>query len=312
MKSSGKLLIKQVRELPQLNDQPTLVPFFVPEARTLCTFQGETNDVFALHRLKVRTTVAAKSGFYDAARLASETFYGDITMTHVSPQGRATVMGNPNSWPMFQHSFMTDLALDTFVSGAGAEARTFEISTSPVPTLLSPAVGPIVALQDMEIHVAADYATPVPFVDWDGAFAKRNRDEPAWLTPCTDEGPLPTGARLQSRTIEAKGVKIVTNYYWPAPPTGIVAGYTAPLIRWEQTTIEGLTTTPIVLKGYFSQTYRPQHHNFSEDFMFEPALEEGLPAEVLTELAGKGIQQIFVLGTASIGTIDSAGQITVL
>jgi len=312
MKSSGKLLVKQVRELPQLNDQATLVPFFVPESRTLCTFQGEQSDVFALHRLKVRTTVAARSGFYDAARLGTETFYGDITMAHVSPQGQETLMGNPTSWPMFQHSFMTDLALDKFVSGAGADARTFELSTAPVPTLLSPAVGPIVALRDMEMQMAADYATPVPFVDWDGLAATRSRDEAVRLVPCMDEGPLPIGAKLQSRTIEVKGVKVVTGYYWPAPPTGIVAGYTAPLMRWEHTLIEGLTTNPIVLKGYFSQTYRPQHHNFSEDFMFEPALEEGLPAEVLTELAAKGIRQIFVLGTASIGTIDSAGKITML
>ncbi|HVK67791.1 MAG TPA: hypothetical protein VM694_25200, partial [Polyangium sp.] len=65
---------------------------------------------------------------------------------------------------------------------------------------------------------------------------------------------------------------------------------------------------PIVLKGHFSQTYRPQHHNFSEDFLFEPALEEGLPANVIAELTAKGIRQIYVLGT-TIGTIDPTGQI---
>lgn len=165
---------------------------------------------------------------------------------------------------------------------------------------------------DMQVNFAADYATPVPYFEFDGLPATRNRDEPVWLVPCTDEGPAIAGEREQTRTLEASGVKIVTTYYWPPPPTGIVAGYTAPLLRWKETTIEGLTAKPIVLKGYFSQTYRPQHHNFSEDFMFEPALEDGLSADILAELDAKGIRQIYVLNSLTMGTIDATGKITPL
>lgn len=309
VKSNGKLVIKQVRELPQASDLATLVPFMVPEAQKLCTFQGESSDVFAIHRLKVRTSLAPRAGFYDANRLTAETFFGDVTLTHASPKGANTFMGHPSTWPMFAHSFMADQAIDTFVWGAGAEARTFELSTAPFPTLLSPAMGPIVALRDMQVNLAADYATPVPFVDFDGLPAMRPRDEPVWLVPCSDESPETTSERPQTRTMETSGVKIVTTFHWGPAPTGIVAGYTAPLLRWKETTIEGLTTKPIVLKGFFSQTYRPQHHNFSEDFMFEPALEEGLSADVLNELEVKGIRQIYVLNSTVMGTIDSTGQL---
>lgn len=193
--------------------------------------------------------------------------------------------------------------------------RTFEIAAAPIPTLLPESVGPIFTLRDVNITLSTEYATPVPYIDWstgDGKPAKRNRDEGVWLTACTDEEPLPMGAMLQTRTMEAGGVKIVTKYYWPAPPTGIVAGYTAPLVKWEETTIEGLTTAPIVLRGYFSQTYRPQHHNFAEDFLFEPALEKDLPAGVLTELAAKGIRQIYVINSTTMGTIDPNGAMTQL
>ena len=39
-----------------------------------------------------------------------------------------------------------------------------------------------------------------------------------------------------------EAVAIETSFYWPPHPTGPVAGYTAPLVRWVQTTITGLTT----------------------------------------------------------------------
>jgi hypothetical protein len=47
------------------------------------------------------------------------------------------------------------------------------------------------------------------------------------------------------------------------------------------------------LHGYYSQTYRPGHHNFSETFVFEPALEEGISAPQIAELEAAGARQIF-------------------
>ena len=77
--------------------------------------------------------------------------------------------------------------------------------------------------------------------------------------------------------------------YWAARPDAVLtttgtAGYTAPAIKWEQTTIMGVTTTPIVLTGYFSQTYAPNHHNFGGQYIFDPRLEPGLSQATRDEL----------------------------
>ena len=60
------------------------------------------------------------------------------------------------------------------------------------------------------------------------------------------------------------------------------------------TTISGLTTSPISLTGDYSQSYRPEHHNFGENFIFEPALEPGIPQQQLDELAALGVRVIYV------------------
>ena len=79
----------------------------------------------------------------------------------------------------------------------------------------------------------------------------------------------------QDRLVEGKdGKKIEIEFFWPPHPTGPTAGYTAPLKAWKQTTITGLLDEPLVLKGWFSQTYAPGHHNFWEEFIFEPSMEE--------------------------------------
>ena len=44
-----------------------------------------------------------------------------------------------------------------------------------------------------------------------------------------------------------------------------------------------LTTEPIVLTNHFSQTYRPEHHNFSSNFIFDPWLDPAVTAAQRTE-----------------------------
>ena len=85
---------------------------------------------------------------------------------------------------------------------------------------------------------------------------------------------------------------VETTFYWPPHPTGPTAGYTAPLVRWVETTIWGLTSEPLTLTGEYSQTYVPGHHNFFEWFLFDPGLEPGLPQEALDELRTAGVDWI--------------------
>jgi hypothetical protein len=79
------------------------------------------------------------------------------------------------------------------------------------------------------------------------------------------------------------------------PVWGFLGGNTGPLKRWDRTLIEGLTAEPIVLRGYYSQTFRPEHHNIIEHFLFEPRLEPGLSDAVLTQLNTMGVRFIHLI-----------------
>src|SRR5690606_25194845 len=107
------------------------------------------------------------------------------------------------------------------------------------------------------------------------------------------------------------GVTINIRYYWPPPPGGVGAGYTAPLARFVDTTITGYTSRPIVLQGYYSQTYRPEHHKFGEHFLFEPGLgqglDHGLDADLLAEMRARNSRLMHVNAGYAQTTITTYG-----
>jgi hypothetical protein len=162
---------------------------------------------------------------------------------------------------------------------------------------------PLHALGDFVLWFQAGYETALLSLDWQGEIVF-TRSDFVVLTPGSPDDPLPVGAIPVRRQFATKDrVSIDTNFYWPPAPTGVVAGYTAPLEQWIGTTISGLTSQPIQLHGYFSQTYRPGHHNFTEEFLFEPQLEPGLPDALRAELEAKNIRMIYF--STSGGPLDA-------
>jgi hypothetical protein len=93
--------------------------------------------------------------------------------------------------------------------------------------------------------------------------------------------------------VTTAGVTIAVEFYWPVQPIMGQHDYTAPLLAWKQTTISGLTSQPLVLSGYYSQTYCPMRHNISEEFLFEPQLEEGISSSLIQELNAADVQLIY-------------------
>ena len=143
------------------------------------------------------------------------------------------------------------------------------------------------------IRWTANYPTEQLDFDYNGEIRMSTQDA-VELSEGSPDAPLPAGAIHVLRSIDKRDVDIDIQFYWPPAPGGATAGYTAPLQKWDQTTITGLTTDPIDLRGYYSQTYRPEHHNFSEHFLFEPALEPGVPVAALTELQNENIRYLYV------------------
>jgi len=70
-------------------------------------------------------------------------------------------------------------------------------------------------------------------------------------------------------------------------------GGTPTSVQFEQTRIEGLTSEPIVLTGYFSQSFGGGSHLCPKDFLFEPALEPGISQTILDELEANNVRLIY-------------------
>jgi len=150
-----------------------------------------------------------------------------------------------------------------------------------------------VTVRDLFLRLRATYTTPQPTLDFQGN-PSTIMSESVELEPGTPSGSISrTADRLITRTSTIGNVTIQTGYYWPPDPE-FSAGYTAPLERWDKTIITGLTETPIILTGYYSQTYRPEHHNFGANFLFEPALEPALPQSQRSALEEAHIKQIYL------------------
>jgi hypothetical protein len=166
--------------------------------------------------------------------------------------------------------------------------RTCELHTDRIPIQVKPAENPMLTLSDIEwTTLQVKYDRPVPSWDWTGP-TTTTTDQICLSPPLQPR----VGDLLQHRTFEGpKGVLITTSFYWPPDP-GAPAGYTAPLARWVDTVIQGYTTEPIVLRGWYSQTYRPEHHNFSEHFLFEPRLEPDISPQILSELRAQNLRLI--------------------
>lgn len=308
----GRLIVKQVREVPQADDTPSVVPFLVNEPVQYCVLQGEFGNVFANHRLKSQWQLETRSLWLTPENLATS-FYGPASFEYMADGALGTLEGPMSQWPQASHDYAsaTDNSGESpdepvSISAVGATSgatvdiwkidnianpRTYFLYTQNIPAVVAPSESAVLTLDDFgDLVLEVEYESPVMQWNWDGP-AMTTSDQ-VRLCPVFEPS---SSDLLQTRHFEdANGVTIETTFYWPPHPTGPTAGYTAPLARWVQTRIEGYTTEPIVLEGYYSQTYKPEHHNFSEHFLFEPQLEPGLSSEILAELRAKDIRLIYV------------------
>ncbi|GIT05027.1 MAG: hypothetical protein CM1200mP29_04380 [Verrucomicrobiota bacterium] len=168
-----------------------------------------------------------------------------------------------------------------------------------IPRWLPDRNSPAVFLGELPVYLEANYSKPLKnlSIDWQTGKPtyKSVKTEEIQLSAFDPNETISPDDLLQDRLLEGKnGKKIEIEFFWPPHPTGPTAGYTAPLKAWKQTTITGLLDDPLVLKGWFSQTYAPGHHNFWEEFIFEPSMEEGISEELLAEMEEADVKQIYL------------------
>ena len=307
------LVVTQVRRVPQADDTPTLTPFLLNEPVNYCLFQGEGGGtVFATHRLKSQWTVETDSLWLTAENLGVG-FFDETSLEYLEGCLTFDQQGPLSGWPGFQHGYTSGTSTEDWNFADLQNARDYGLTTQQIPELLSEAQGPLRLLTDFGwpfdytdlgcLSIQVDYETPLPDRDFSGP-----------TTTTTDFGklcrcpPIEISDILKTRSGTDGGITIDTQYYWPKP-VDPGAGYTAPLSRFVQTTISGLASQPIVLTGYYSQTYKPGHHNFTAEFLFEPALEPGLPQSTLDELAAADVRALYVsFGFGNEVTVTTYGE----
>lgn len=311
MAPTGELVVKQIREVPHVSDARAERRFLAGGSIRLAVLQGEHAPIFGAHRLKSDWQLRAGSRWLTTENLGV-CLFEDATYQYHDRGSFSTISGSPASWPEAQHAFAAQDPPDTdpdepikteasrsYVA-AGFEttdswrldhldnARRCTLTTSFSIYGLVPEDCPVLFLSDLSYNLDVEYGEPVLDWDWTGAVTGTKSDRVELSEPLSAD----PDDILQTRRIEVGGVTVETTFYWPPHPTGPTAGYTAPLVRWVETTISGLTSEPLTLMGEFSQTYVPGHHNFFEWFLFDPSLEPGLSQEALDELRAAGVDWI--------------------
>lgn len=288
----GRLSVKQIREVPELPDQ-TYLPWLVATTNRYAVFQGEHGDLLAHHRLKSEWAFRLRTTRLGETNLASSLF------THLSGAWldgtrRVEFGGPPDQLASYSYRLGPDFTRDGWVQGTGDGRRDLELRTHRVGRTSS-REGPLVVLGDHTLQLQVKYAVPQPTLGYDpetGGYGPTTTAlESVYLAPVT---PVTTESLRQERDFAVAGIRIRTSFWWPAPPKGIAAGYTAPLQAWIETRITGLVPGEIVLRDPWAQTYHPGHHNFFEEFLFEPRLDPSVDDAILRALEARNVKALMV------------------
>ena len=289
----GVLHVKQVREIPRVDPDATSATFLLDAPGEWQVFQGEYGNVFANHRLKGIFQFQAHN-LQLTTNALQQSLLRNAAIDFIVDGQRRTLTGDPVTFPEYAHSVLQPdfytAAIDSWTITGTNNRQRMSLSIA-VQTKANANQAPLITLADARIELRAVYSNAVPVVEF-GRQTNYVTEDSVFLTlrQSTNAQSLE-----QTRIVPTgKGAAVRTTFYWPPFPPGIAAGYTAPLIAWKETRIEGLSTEPIILRDHFSQTYRPEHHNFSENFLFEPALEPGISPAILAELRAKDIEQIYL------------------
>lgn len=291
--TDGSLVIKQVRVVPQSNGPTSDRIALLNDPQTMRVFQGEASTVMANHRLKSLWNFQTSNRWIDAE--IENSFLAESDVERIHDGAVIAESGPPSEWEGHRFGVVSqfgNLYFDEGWTRSDPEAGVVDWKLR-IPLLRAAQFEsfPTQTMGDFSVFYEAEYSNPLPDINSDGN-PTTVMSESVHLEPGSPDDPPPPGSTKEIRTHQGRTIGLEVGFYWPPAPTGIVAGYTAPWVGWDETTITGLTTHPIVLTGYYSQTYRPGHHNFYEEFVFEPQLEEGMDESALAELRSANIRMI--------------------
>lgn len=300
----GQLSLRQVRPLPVPDMTEDVTAYFVGTPATFCTYGTDQADVFATHRLKARIGVDGQSGALTLDRLATS-LYTRARIEFVDGAAIQSIEGNLAALPGATHGAQIEGGHATTVDAWEVGGARWSLGTRAL-AMKSRHEGPVLTVDDLALTLTATWAAPQPVLERGEdrtSIVTTRTEETVELWPhCSTTLEVEPSLRVE-QSFAVASVAVQTSYWYPPAPT-VQGGYTAPIIRWDSTTITGLTTSPVVLRGYFSQTHAPRHHNFGGGYIFEPRLEPGVAEATLRELEAANVAAIVVIDNDSQGYSD--------
>jgi hypothetical protein len=297
----GKLLVKQVRPVPQ-PPSPSTTRYLLGEALTYGVYPREGSDILANHRLKCRFTLQTSSGRLANTNLAAA-LYTEARLEFRQGDAFRTLEGAPSTWPDATHAVSQDprrgtVAEDGWTFGEGARRWTFRL-TSVIPVAASGGT-PFLAQAEIRKWLRVTYATPQPTFGVAGEPPRTITEEEVQLVALPDPATLAPNA---AETFAGPGgvrfvVRFLNSTNNLGPPLGVDLNfwgtYPASYSTWLETDLAGATTEPMRLRAYPAQSAMPTHKYLWSLFLFEPGLDPSLPAEQRAEWEARGIQWIHV------------------
>ena len=299
----GVLEIKQVREIPTTTNR-YVAPFVISQPEvTYANWHGFYDDIFLAHRLKSRWSFRHRNVPFTPAYL-DDGFFTDLTLEYLDGTNVLTVSGPITNLSNYEHQTFADpwsslgwiedrWTLDTQIGTVGfllglrlnQEAE----SHAPFHSLAES------LFEGMQLEV--QFPAPVLHMTVFG--------QVSFVTNVTTQlyplRPEAANDRFMEKkfsvTAQGKTIDIQSAYWLPEESFG--DDCRCPLLRIVESRIAGFTSEPIVLRGYWSQTYGNIHTYDYEQFIFEPRLEPGLSPAQLAELAAADIVQIYINGNGS-------------
>ncbi len=283
----GKLELKQIREIPKVGGDGYATPFLLGEPTVYCTLQGRGGNVFANHRLKSRWTIRPRSQWLSEENLKS-CIYGEVAIEYAAEGTVRQVTCELPSLPDAAHAYEPPKSdwdryslTDSWRVPDLCNPRAHLLRTTPLFQASVP--DPVVTSNDLRLDLEVDYRAPVPVNDSNTTTTEIVTLYRPWV-PGDQE--IPEECSFNDPNV---GISIATRFYvhwgwgWNAPAS----------VQFAQTRIEGLTSEPIVLTGYFSQSVGGGSHLCPKNFLFEPALEPGISPQSLEELKARNVRMIY-------------------
>lgn len=297
-KTPEGLSVKQVRPLPVVdpNTQETQPIWLQPSTYTYATFQEEMGEIFGMHRSKSRwrfTTNPITLG----SQAPSESPWTSLQVDYVANDEVVTWEGAPQDLQNFEYSpGRSSRKLPFSWSWDVHHGAEVSLEISNFPEMVRSDLDPVVTLDDSFMVLMLVHDEPQIMALYDGI--SKGREDVTVMRRDFSKEDVPALAIMKTREAKSvdENIEITIQFYWPPEPAGAVAGYTAPLLAWDETTISGVPglSSTIRLSGFFSQTYHPGHHNFWEEFVLDPFLEPGIDEATLDQFRAANVRMIYV------------------